>query len=281
MAEMFPRTTVGGVSVPRLIIGTNWFQGASHTTVAKDNLIRGYQTRERLADILTVFLDRGVDAILWVPTPELDLALRDAEQRAGRPMIQFINPWFNLVPGGPADEEPDVVLDRCRERGATFCLPHMRVTDALLDRRHEVICDLDRYTQMIRERGMIPGLSTHAPETVIYADRQGADVETYIQIYNAAGFLMHIEVDWVMRLIRDARKPVMVIKPMAAGRLHRLVGLSFVWNTIRVQDMVCAGTMSPDEAKEIVDLSLDILNRRNADNPLQVTRSQYTFLGTG
>jgi hypothetical protein len=67
-----------------LIIGTNWFQGASHTTVAKDNLIRGYQTRERLADILTVFLDRGVDAILWVPTPELDLAVRDAEQRAGK-----------------------------------------------------------------------------------------------------------------------------------------------------------------------------------------------------
>ena len=155
----------------------------------------------------------------------------------------------------------------------------MRVTDALLDRRHGVICDLDRYTQMIRERGMIPGLSTHAPETVVHADRQGADVETYIQIYNAAGFLMHIEVDWVMRLIRDASKPVMVIKPMAAGRLYPLVGLSFVRNTIGVQDMVCAGTMSPDEAREIVDLSLDILSRRNADNPLQVTRSQYTFLG--
>ena len=101
MAELFPRTTVGGVSVPRLITGTNRFQGASHTTVAKDNLIRGYQTRERLADILTVFLDRGVDAILWVPTPELDLAVRDAEQRTGKPMIQFINPWFNLVPGRP------------------------------------------------------------------------------------------------------------------------------------------------------------------------------------
>ena len=106
MAELFPRTTVGGVSVPRLIIGTNRFQGASHTTVAKDNLIRGYQTRRhyvalRLADTLTVFLDRGVDAILWVPTPELDLAVRDAEQRTGKPMIQFINPWFNLVPGRP------------------------------------------------------------------------------------------------------------------------------------------------------------------------------------
>jgi hypothetical protein len=31
----FPRTTVGGVSLPRLIIGTNWFRGYSHTTAAK------------------------------------------------------------------------------------------------------------------------------------------------------------------------------------------------------------------------------------------------------
>ena len=72
---------------------------------------------------------------------------------------------------------------------------------------------------------MIPGLSTHMPESVIY-DRNGLDVETYIQMYNAAGFMMQVEVDWVMRIIRDAKKPVMTIKPMAAGRsCHRRPGL--------------------------------------------------------
>ena len=65
---------------------------------------------------------------------------------------------------------------------------------------------------------MIPGLSTHMPETPVYADRSGADVETYIQLYNAAGFLMQVEADWVMRIIRQAQKPVMTIKPLAAGR---------------------------------------------------------------
>ena len=44
MAE-FPRTTVGGVSLPRLIAGTNWFLGYSHTSLAKDKFIREYQTR--------------------------------------------------------------------------------------------------------------------------------------------------------------------------------------------------------------------------------------------
>ncbi len=36
----FPRTKVGGVSLSRMIIGTNWFLGWSHTTAAKDQYIK-------------------------------------------------------------------------------------------------------------------------------------------------------------------------------------------------------------------------------------------------
>ena len=70
---------------------------------------------------------------------------------------------------------------------------------------------------------------------------------TYIQIYNAIGFLMHIEVDWVHRMIWKCRRPVIAIKPLAAGSLLPLVGLAFAWSTLRDQDMVCVGTSSPDE----------------------------------
>jgi hypothetical protein len=42
-ANDFPRTMVGGVSLSRLIIGTNWFLGYSHTSLAKDNFIKSYQ----------------------------------------------------------------------------------------------------------------------------------------------------------------------------------------------------------------------------------------------
>jgi hypothetical protein len=131
---------------------------------------------------------------------------------------------------------------------------------------------------MIRERGMVPGLSTHMPETVTIADKTGVDVETYIQIYNAIGFLMQVEVDWIMRIIRNAKKPVMTIKPMAAGRLIPPVGLAFSWTTLRDQDMVTVGTTTPDEAREVIDLSLDFLNRRIPDNELQFTRSKKSLM---
>ena len=279
MAE-FPRTRVGGVSLSRMIIGTNWFLGYSHTSLAKDKFIKEFQSRGRIAEILTVFLENGIDAIMSPLSEYLEGAIRDAEDRTGRRMIRILTPSFNIRPGGPPEQEPEVVFDRCRDLGATFCLPHQCVTDALMDRvdrTHGVIRNLDKYSRMIREREMIPGLSTHMPETVVIADNTGADVETYIQIYNALGFLMQVEVDWVMRIIRDANKPVMTIKPLAAGKLQPVVGLAFVWNTIRDVDMVTIGTTTPDEAREVIELSLDLLNHRLPQNELQRTRSKQSL----
>ncbi|HUS90606.1 MAG TPA: hypothetical protein VM695_02110 [Phycisphaerae bacterium] len=270
----FQRTTVGGVSVSRMIVGTNWFLGYSHQSAAKDRFIKSYQTRQNIADILEVFFRHGVDTVMGMPEPILRDAIADAQDRTGREAILVLTPHFNFRPGGPAETEPDRVFDRCREMGATFCFPHQCVTDCLLDKMHRTIRDMDRYSKMIRDRGMVPGLSTHAPESVIIADESGADVETYIQIYNAVGFLMQVEVDWCMRVIRNAKKPVMTIKPMAAGRLSPPVGLAFSWNTVRDCDMVTVGTTTPDEAREVVEISLDLLAKRIPDHELQKTRSK-------
>ncbi|NDJ77457.1 MAG: hypothetical protein GYB65_14490 [Chloroflexi bacterium] len=273
----FPRTTVGKVSVSRLVVGTNWFLGYSHTSPAKDKFIRELQTRERMTAVLTAFLARGVDAVMAPLSDKLEEAIQEAEQRAGRRMIRILTPSFNITPGGPEEDDPERVLDQTEALGATFCLPHQKVTDALIDRMTRTIRDIDRYTTLIRERDMIPGLSTHMPEAVGYADSNGADIETYIQIYNAAGFLMQVEADWVMSIIHKAHKPVMTIKPLAAGRLLPVVGLAFVWSTLRAQDLVTIGCTTPDEANEVIDLSLDLIANRTPIAELQKTRSKSSL----
>jgi hypothetical protein len=68
----------------------------------------------------------------------------------------------------------------------------------------------------------------------------------------------------------------MTIKPMAAGRLLPLVGLGFAWGTLRDRDMVTVGTMSPDEAREVIEISLGCLERRKDHVELQRTRSKDT-----
>lgn len=270
----FPHTTVGGVSVSRLLVGTNWFFGYSHSSVAKDKFIRSYMDRPRIAEIMAVFLEAGVDAVMGPLTPLMGEAARDAEDRVGRKMHLIVTPHFNVEPGGPPETEPEPVLDQCREMGATFCFPHSSMIDALVDRLNRTIRQYDDYATMVRERGMIPGLSTHLPDSVVIADATGADVESYIQLFNAAGFIMPVEVDWAMRIIQRAAKPVMTIKPLAAGHLLPAVGLTFVWNAIREQDMVTIGTMTPDEAREVIDLSLTLLERRLPAHKLQYTRSK-------
>jgi hypothetical protein len=125
---------------------------------------------------------------------------------------------------------------------------------------------------------MIPGLSTHMPESIIYADETNLDVGTYIQIYNAAGFLMQVEIDWIHRVIWNAKRPVITIKPLAAGRLLPLVGLAFCWATIRDQDMITIGCLTPDEAREVIDISLSQLSRTAPSVDLQTTRSKGSLV---
>ena len=143
----FPRTIVGGVSVSRMVIGTNWFLGFSHQSRAKDQFIRDLQTRERLTEILCTFLECGVDLAMFPPNQFMVNAVRDAEQKSGRKMSARSPRPSISSPAGLPDAEPEAVFDVVKEMGATFCLPHQCVTDALIDKRAGKIRDIDVYTR--------------------------------------------------------------------------------------------------------------------------------------
>ena len=273
----FPRTEIEGVSVSRMIIGTNWFFGWSHTSAAKDALIRNQMTVSKIADVIETFMIAGIDTLIGlIEHPGMKEAITEAEQRTGRKVIVISTPGFNTGDSEQARGEAERVIENNARLGASFCLPHTSTTDPLVDSRIRKIRDMEIYCRLIRKHGMLPGLSTHLPESIVFADESGLDVATYISIYNAAGFLMPLEVDWVHRLIWNAKHPVITIKPMAAGRLLPLVGMAFSWSTIRPCDMVAVGTMSSDEAKELIEISLSILERRADEVILQKTRSKQT-----
>ena len=67
---------------------------------------------------------------------------------------------------------------------------------------------------------------------------------------------MQVEVEYINKVIWNAKKPVMTIKPMAAGRVSPFVGLNFSWHTIRPIDMVTVGCLTPDEALEDIEISM-------------------------
>lgn len=262
---LFPRTEVGGMSLPRLICGTNWVAGWSHRSPAADAKIK--ETHADTAEIckmLEVYLQNGIDAVMcpFDMAPVVKRAVDETEQKTGKHIIRIDTPIFNPDNTPEARREAESAIRHSREMGAEFCLLHHASVERLVNRLTKKIERLDDYTKMIRDAGMIPGLSAHMPEMVVYSDENENDVETYIQIYNAAGFLMQVEIETVNRIIRNAKKPVMTIKSMAAGRLTPFVGLNFSWATIRDCDMVTVGCFSAREAEEDIEISRAALERR-------------------
>ena len=183
----------------------------------------------------------------------------------GREILLIDTPTLNVDDNPQARREAEQTVKESAKRGAKFCLLHHSCAEQLVDKNKGVIRRLDDYTKMIRDAGMIPGLSAHMPELIVYSDANGYDVETYIQIFNCMGFLMQVEIETVASIIQNAKKPVMTIKSMAAGRCSPYVGLTFSWNAIREKDMVTVGAFDPQEAEEDIEISLAAIEHRFPD----------------
>lgn len=279
MSKKFPRTLVGNISLPRLIIGCNWISGFSHLSASGDTLIRQtHYAPESVSAIFKTFLDYDINAVLGLFGVDNNLipAVNLAQDCTGKKMILIDEPIINVDDSQTARIEAKKKIDECAKRGATFCLPLHSCIEQLVNKNTKTIGRLPDYLYMIREAGMIPGLSAHMPEIVQYADLNEYDVETYIQIYNCMGFLMQVEIESVSKIIYNAKKPVLTIKPLAAGRTTPFVGLNFSFNTIREQDMVAIGCFNANEAAEDIEIALAAIERRapkitNRNSPLETS----------
>lgn len=268
MANTFPRTTVGGVSLSRMIMGSNWLLGYSHTGAAADAQIKSrYSCTDAFKPVLESYLALGVDTIMapFGGSPELVRAIKETEQKTGKGIIMVDTPIVNVDDNKSGYAEAKAVIQQCARDGSTFCLLHHSSCEQLVDKNTGTIRRLGDYTGMIREMGLIPGLSAHMPEIPIYCDENGYDVETYIQIFNCMGFMMQVEIETVAATIHNAKKPVMTIKPMAAGRCTPYVGLTFSYSAIRDCDMVAVGAYNPAEVYEDVEISLAAIEGRFPD----------------
>lgn len=261
----FPRTQVAGISLPRIIIGTNWVLGYSHTSNSADNMIKNkYAKKEAVAKLMEAYLTYDIDAVMapMLENPVLLDGIHMAEDRTGKKITLIDTPIINVEDSNTARESARKVFEAGKKNGCDFCLIHHSSAEQLVNKLHGTMDRLPDYLDMIRQNDMIPGLSAHMPELIQYSDENEYDVETYIQIYNCMGFLMQVEIESVSRIIWNAKKPVMTIKSMAAGRVSPYVGVSFSFATLRDCDMVTIGAHMPDEVHEDVEIAMAAIEHR-------------------
>ena len=191
MSALFPRTKVEDLSLSRMIIGTNWLAGWSHTSAAADAMIKErHADPKTIVPMLETFLAAGVDTLMGpiADLPAVMKAVKEAEQKSGKEIILVDTPIINVDDTEAARKEAKDLIRRGRELGA--------------------------------------------------------------------------KMETVNQIIHAAKKPVMTIKPMAAGRTTPFVGLNFSWATIRGCDMVTVGCFNEREAAEDIEISLAALEHR-------------------
>ncbi len=265
---MFPRTEVSGISLSRMIIGTNWILGYSHTSSAADSLIKQqHSIPKNTIRLFTVFIKAGIDTIMgpFAGNQQFVKTVKSAEDKTGKKMIIIDTPIIDVNDNANARKSAEKTITLSKKAGASFCLPHHTSVEQLVNKNKNTIERLPDYLKMIRDQGMVPGLSCHMPELVVYSDANEYDVQTYIQLYNCLGFLMQVEIEYIHKIIWNAKKPVITIKPMAAGRASPFVGLTFSWHTLRPCDMVTVGCLTPEEAEEDIEISLAAFENRVPD----------------
>lgn len=260
-----PMTSIGGVEVSRVICGSNTFFGYSHFSGARDAWLRRHFDVPRIVEVLAKCAEFGVNCVISGPSPPMHEAIQELERQTKHHMV-----WM-CTPGMGRDDLSDGIKWSA-DHGAEICMPHVSFTDVRLNIAQNRIEGIEPYLEQIRSLGMVPGLSTHRPETILVGDSAGYDVETYVQPFNLAGFLCAVETDWIANIIRSTPKPVVCIKPLAAGRVMPEPGLGFVFRNNKPVDPVAVGFLSPEEAEEDIKIAFAVMQREHPD--VEPTRSR-------
>lgn len=242
--------------------------GFSHFSAARDEWLQEYFTDDRILKVMQKCDELGINAIISGPSERMHGLLETLADRRGRKWI-----WM-CTPGGADAGAVAEGIRWCGAHKVEICMPHTSYTDSHLVPGENRIAGLKDLAALTRDLGMIPGISTHRPEALVVCQQAGYDMEVYVQPLNPIGFLCPLETDWTVRVIRSTEKPVVAIKPLAAGRVMPPTGLPFVYSSIREKDAVAVGFMSEREVEEDVTIALEALRGRHPDIQLQRTRSK-------
>ena len=273
MAE-FPSLMIEGITIPRVICGTNALLGYSHVSPGRDAWIREHFTADRIAQVFAKCMELGVTAVMGPLVPRLIEALDEAEKLTGERMTWVSTTNAGLVPkgreeeaqkaraAGKLDEAKAIARESTVEQlaalkaaGAPICFFH----GAWIDRWPVVdgrLAEFGRFTQMIRDAGLIPAAVSHDSQRLSEVAHGGYDLALLGTPVNMSGWNMRPTRDEAMEVIDKADKPMLAIKTLACGRFEEHhIGDWLHWAAdVPGVDMIALGLMVEQEAEESIPL---------------------------
>ena len=241
-----PKVNIAGLEVSRLIVGGNPFSANSHRSAELSRQMRDYYTTAKIKETLRECERCGITTI---------------QARGDNHIMRVLNEYWNE--GGALKWIAQTASERASVRdnlrqiasfGAAACYHHGSRTDRLWrEGEMDVVRD---HLCAIRDTGMIVGLGTHHPDVVRYAEDRGYDVDFYmVSFYDlpSRGGEFYLEEDRAeaCRVIREAEKPCLAFKIMAAGRNDPEEAFRVAFEQIKPSDAVVVGVFPKNHPKEI------------------------------
>lgn len=253
--DIFSGNKIGTIELPRLLTGYYSIRDLGNR-MKYDKA----QTERELA----AFLLGGINGVIGAFTadPARFEQLKQAEEAAGHNFIRL--DLMNLAVGDGAAQyrAAEKKIAKAASEGVRICILDTMTTEKMVNKHKRTIEGVETYLTMIRSAGMGTGLQANMPEIITYGNDNGYDVDVYVQNYNCAGYLMQVEIEQCIQVIHDSGKPVIVLDPVAGGKVTPYVGLTFVWNCIREQDFVAFESLYGFTAEEIMEISNAALEHR-------------------
>ena len=219
-----PKVSFGDYEISRLVVGSNQFYGYSHFNGILDEVMREWNTPDRVCQTLRHCEQNGINAYQFSNSERSASDMERYRAMGGKMHVIGVN--FAKSP----------VEEVVRKLRPIALYHHGEVTDVLF--REGKMHEVQEYTKRLRQAGVLVGVGTHKPEVVEYVEERGWDVDFYLlcaynrtrtreEIRKILGVLpaspkeVYLESDppRAFAVARQTEKTCFLFKILAAGRL--------------------------------------------------------------
>ena len=257
-----PTVEIAGLTVSRLICGSNPFLGYSYRSAAHNAWQRRHFTPERIAEVLEKCLEVGITGLLANYEEEriIARALEETQRRCGeRPT------WVAYVSGD--NERMHKGIRSVNDDGAAACYIQCGRGDAcftfnragrpLMD-AGDSLDDLTEFVDLIHELGMPAGMGSHHWQILKVMDERDYNVEFMVTTLNYLG--VYCEYAGAVRAINTIDRPIIAIKTLGGNaRITPQDGLTCAFTALKPSDIVAVGMEHEEAAAENARLAEQII----------------------
>lgn len=269
-ASTMPEGQIGKLSVSRLISGGNLIGGWSHSRDLHyvPELMRNYNTDEKVMDTLALLESRGVNTIICDPSEKtFRIFGKYWKERGGK--IQWI------AEGHPRTDDWKTNIQKSIDFGASAVYVQGVISDQWLN--EDRLDLLGKCVALIKAQGLPGGIGAHELEVIVQSEKRSYGADFYVKTLHHGDYWSRQRTDsepdvvnnksdnyWerdpekTIAFMKGVQKPWIAFKTLAAGAIRPESGFPYAFKN--GADFICVG-MFDFQVERNVALVLNVLRK--------------------